>query len=111
MSAASIERIRTEPLVHWVALVVAVVVGLVAASLHWVGLVVGGAAVGLVTTSLKRALLAGLGFGTLAVLVWLGSLALAGALGEVLAMGLFAWLGMAIGIAGSVLGSLLRGVV
>lgn len=103
--------IRTEPRAHWVALVVAIALGLAAASVHWLGLVVGGALVGLVTTGLKRALLAGFGFGVVAVLVWLGSLLIAGSLGDVLAMGLFAWLGVGIGIAAPVLGSLLRGVV
>jgi len=106
-----LERARTEPRLHWIALVAALVVGLIAASLHWIGLVVGGALVGLPTRGLRGALLAGLGFGVLAVLAWLLTLAVAGSLGDVLAMGLFAYLGVAIGIAAPVLGSLLRGVV
>jgi len=108
---SQLARIRTEPRAHWVALVVAIALGLAAASVHWLGLVVGGALVGLVTTGLKRALLAGLGFGVLAVLAWLGSLLIAGSLGDVLGMGLFPWLGVGIGIAAPALGSLLRGVV
>lgn len=109
--ASLLERVRTEPLPHWVALLVAIVVGLAAASVHWLGLVLGGALVGLVTTGLWRALLAGLGFGLVAVLTWLLQLVIAGSVGDVLAMGLFAWLAIGIGIAASVLGSLVRGVV
>ena len=53
--------LREDATYHWVGLLVAVVLGLVLASVHWVGLVVGGALVGLVTASLRRALLAGRG--------------------------------------------------
>jgi hypothetical protein len=104
-------RVRTDPLSHWVALLLAIVAGLVVASFHWVGLVVGGALVGLVASSLSRALLAGLGFGLIVVLAWMARLVWVGALGDVLTMGLFAWLAIAIAVVAPVLGSLLRGVV
>jgi hypothetical protein len=109
--AATLGRVRTEPRAHWLALLAAIVAGLAAASVHWVGLVAGGALVGLVSQSLRRALLAGLGFGILAVLLWMSSLVLAGALGKVLDTGLFAGLAIGIGIFGPVFGSLVRGVV
>ncbi|KTG10106.1 hypothetical protein AUR64_10950 [Haloprofundus marisrubri] len=50
------------------ALVVATVVGLAATAVHWAGLLVGGVLVGLVATSLSRAVVNGLTFG-LVVLV------------------------------------------
>lgn len=45
---------------------VAVLVGLLLAAVHWAGLAVGGALVGLAATSTRRGLLAGAGFGVLA---------------------------------------------
>jgi len=103
--------LREDATYHWVGLLVAVVLGLVLASVHWVGLVVGGALVGLVTASLRRALLAGLGFGILAVLVWLALLAGAGSLDKVLVTGRLIALAVAMGIVAPVVGSLARGVV
>jgi hypothetical protein len=106
-----LDRIRTDPFVHWIALVVALLVGLALASVHWIGLVAGGALVGLVATTLKRALLAGLGFGVTVVFVWLGLLVFNGVLGKVLATGQFVWIAVAVGVVAPLLGSLLRGVV
>jgi len=103
--------LREDPARHWGALVLAVLVGLGLATLHWVGLVVGGALVGLLARSLRRALVGGLGFGALVVLVWAGSFALAGTLGSVIAMGQLSALGVAIGLLAPTLGSLARGVV
>lgn len=54
------------------ALVVATAVGVAAASVHWVGLVVGGLLVGLVATSVPRAAVNGVTFG----LVVLGAFSL-----------------------------------
>lgn len=108
--SATVGRVRTDPLVHWVAVLVATALGLGLASLHWLGLVAGGALVGLVATSLKRALLAGLGFGVTALTVWFGYLAATGVLGKVLATGQFVWIAVAIGLIGPLVGSLFRGV-
>lgn len=49
------------------ALAVAVGVGLLLSAVHWLGFVAGGALVGLTRRSLPRALLAGFGFGLLAL--------------------------------------------
>jgi hypothetical protein len=103
--------IREESPYHWAALVVAIVLGLGLSTVHWVGLVAGGALVGLVAASLRRALLAGLGFGLLALAVWVVLLVLAGSLGEVLATGQLAAISVAIALVGPVFGSLARGVV
>ncbi|PSP58936.1 hypothetical protein BRC73_07415 [Halobacteriales archaeon QH_7_66_37] len=104
-------QLRRTPRYHWAGLLVACVVGLVLANVHWVGLVAGGALVGLVATTLRRALLAGLCFGVLALATWGAVLLWHGTLGGVLGTGLFAGLGAAIALAAPVLGSLVRGVV
>jgi hypothetical protein len=108
---AQLERVRRVPRYQWLAMVAGCAVGLVLASIHWVGLVAGGALVGLVATTLPRALLAGLGFGVLVVLTWVGGLLWAGSLGNVTAMGQIAGIGLAMAIVGPLLGSLVRGVV
>lgn len=112
MSAAEpLERVRGDGFAHWLALVVATVAGLALASVHWLGLVAGGALVGLVATTLKRAVLAGLGFGVFAVVAWLGLAVAGGAFAAVTATGQFVALTAAIGVVMPVLGSLVRGVV
>lgn len=103
-------RLRTDPTLHWIALVSCCVVGLVLASVHWLGLVAGGALVGLVARSLARAIVSAIGFGVLVLIIWALSLAVAGSLGNVVGMGLFAGIGVGIAIALPVLGSLIRGV-
>ncbi|MFB6125028.1 MAG: hypothetical protein ABEJ59_03625 [Halanaeroarchaeum sp.] len=57
---------------------VAVLVGLLLAAVHWVGLAVGGALVGLAASSTRRGLAAGAGFGALAWAVFLGRQFVAG---------------------------------
>jgi hypothetical protein len=106
-----LELLRENARYHWVALVVASVVGLGLGSLHWVGLVVAGALVGLTARSLRRALLGGFAFGVLVVLVWLATFAIEGSLGAVLAMGTLALPGFAIGLLAPAFGSLARGIV
>ncbi|WP_436903386.1 hypothetical protein [Halovenus halobia] len=110
-SVPGLGRLREEPLIHWVGLIVATVAGLGLASLHWLGLVAGGALVGLVATSFKRALLGGLGFGVVVLLVWVSTLMFGGVLGEVLATGQFVWIAVAVGLIAPVIGSLVRGIV
>lgn len=112
MSApAPLGRLREDPLTHWIGLLVATGLGLVLARYHWLGLIAGGALVGVVATTLKRALLAGLGFGVVVLCVWAGSLVVVGSFGEVVATGRFAGIALLIGLAGPLLGSLVRGVV
>ncbi|MFT4946083.1 MAG: hypothetical protein ACI8TL_000314 [Natronomonas sp.] len=108
---STVGRVRSDPFVHWIALLATTGVGLGLARLHWLGLVAGGALVGLVATSLRRALLAGLGFGVTAIAVWFGTLTATGVLGKVLATGQFVWIALAVGLVAPLLGSLLRGVV
>jgi hypothetical protein len=110
-AGAQLRRVREESKPHWVALSVAIIVGLVLSAVHWLGLVVGGALVGLVAATLPRALLSGLGFGLLVATVWALVLVLSGALGDVTATGQFAGLGLLVALVAPVFGSLARGVV
>lgn len=96
---------------HWLALVAACVVGLGLATIHWVGIVLGGAFVGVLSTTLKRALLSGAGFGILVVVVWAGLLGVAGSFGDVTAMNEIALLPVGIALGLAILGSALRGAL
>lgn len=49
----------------------AAVVGIILSAVHWIGLAVGGALVGFAASSTKRGILAGVGFGLLAWVVFL----------------------------------------
>ena len=106
---SSLERIRTDPRLHAVALSIAVAVGLAAAWLHWLGLVVGGMLVGVVSRTLLRAALGGLGFGVLVLLVF--AVSLGPAAWVVLEMAPVSYLVVAAALGLAVLGSLLRGAV
>lgn len=106
-----VHRIRWTPHYHWLALVAACVVGVFLSSLHWLGIVAGGALVGVLAANLTRAVLSGLGFGVLVVLVWATLLVASGTLGAVVAMGELTGLAVLVAIGLSILGSLVRGVV
>lgn len=93
---------------HWLAMLVAVGVGLGLATVHPVGYLVGGALVGLLADDRARALLAGLGFGVLAWLAFAALLFANGTLGAYLATGQPLLVSVAVPVAGSVLGSLVR---
>ncbi|AFZ73957.1 hypothetical protein [Natronobacterium gregoryi] len=65
-----LERARTDPRAHAVAVTGAVIVGLAFSWLHWVGLVFGGALVGFLSPTLPRALLGGVGFGVIVLVAF-----------------------------------------
>nr|WP_255170877.1 hypothetical protein [Natrononativus amylolyticus] len=104
-----LERARTEPWVHLLALLVALVVGVALAWLHWLGLVAGGALVGLVSRSLPRALVGGVGFGLVVLAVFAASLGGSGWRLLEMAPAVYVTLGAALGL--PALGALVRGVV
>ena len=104
----ALERARTDARVHVVTLVVAVVVGLAAAWLHWLGLVLGGALVGVVSKTLPRAILGGVGFGVVVLVVF--AVSLGPAAGAVLEMAPISYLVVAAALGLPVLGSLVRGL-
>lgn len=87
------------------------VAGLVLAAVHPVGLVVGGALVGLFAADLRRAVGAGAAFGVLALVAFAATLAVGGGLGGYLAMGMLTAVSVGAGLVLPVLGSLVRGAV
>jgi len=92
------------------ALVAALLVGLVAVWVHWIGLVVAGALVGLVSRTLPRALAAGVGVGALVlVLHVLGSPVMGPA--EFLALSPVSYVTVVAAVGGPLWGSLARGVI
>ncbi len=88
-----------------------VVVGLLAAQGHWLGLVVGAAVVSLPQPSFERGVAAGVGLGVLAWIAFLVSLWSAGVAGMYPEMGQVATVVAGISVACGLLGGLARGVV
>ena len=115
MSTASLderlELVRRDTDVRRLAMGVGALVGLLLASLHWLGFVVGGALVAIAQPTLGRGLLAGLAFGVLAWLVFVIWLALLGSVGVYAEMGELLALSAAIPPLGGLLGGLARGLV
>ena len=113
MSAATdgLAAVRRDPRKRAAALAVGAVVGLAVAQVHWVGLVLGGALVGLASRDLLHALAAGLAFGVLAWLAFAALLAARGALDGYLGAGRLLYVSVAIPLLGGTFGSLARGVV
>jgi hypothetical protein len=68
---ARLAAVRADDRRRRVALAGALLLGLAAATIHWWGLVVGGALVGLTRRTVPRALLAGFGFGILVLALFL----------------------------------------
>jgi len=100
--------LRTGPrseLVTLVAFVLAVPLGTV----HWLGLVAGGALVGLTASSTRRALVLGVYLGGVTVLVFVGWLWFAGVLGKAIATGQLFGASLAIAFVFPVLGAAVRG--
>lgn len=105
----ALERIRTDPRLRGGALVLAVVVGIALTWYHWLGLLIGGALVGLVSKTLPRAVGAAAGFGVLVLLVF--ALTLGDSVWAVLEMVPISYLVVAVAVGIPMLGSLVRGVV
>jgi hypothetical protein len=92
------------------ALVGGTVAGLALAWVHWTGLVVGGALVGLTRQSVGRALLAGLAFGLLATTVGVLLTPTIGP-GEFAALTRLGGIAAAVGVLASTVGALARGAL
>jgi len=102
---------QTTPRERWVLTTAAVALALGLASLHWSGLLVGGALVGLCQPTLRRALVAGLGFGAVVLLAMTVQFALAGSLDEYLAMGPLLAVSVVVPLVAGPLGAAVRGLV
>jgi hypothetical protein len=88
----------------------AVAASLALAWVHWLGLLVGGVAVGLLASTWPRALAGGLGFGALAWLAFLGTLWRAGRLAAYWDAGVLLYASVGIPLALGVVGALARGL-
>jgi hypothetical protein len=77
---------------------------------HWVGLLVGGIAVGLLAASWPRAIAAGLGFGALAWLAFLGTLWRASRLAAYWDAGLLLYASVGIPLVLGLVGALAHGL-
>jgi len=108
---ARLSAAQTTPRQRWALTAAATALGLGLASLHWVGLLVGGALVGLCQPTLRRALVAGLGFGVVVLLVVAVQFALAGSLSAYLAMGPLLAVSVAAPLVAGPLGAAARGLV
>ncbi|MFP9191006.1 hypothetical protein [Natronosalvus vescus] len=102
-------RVRTERRPHVIALALAVVVGLAFSWLHWLGLIVGGALVGLCARRLSIAVAYGIAFGALVLVAF--ALSLGGISIRALEMAPAIYLTLGAGIGLPALGALARGVV
>ena len=89
---------------------VGVLLGLGLGSVHWLGLVLGGAVVSLPARTVPRGLAAGLGLGVVGLLAFGALLAAQGALGPALTTGTVGVVTVAVGLAAPLLGALVRGV-
>ncbi len=93
--AASLDGLRQHDRVETFVLA-AVVVALVATTVSWWGLVLGGVLVGLLAPSLRRALVLGLYLGFTVLVAWLVYLLVVGALDPYLGMGALFYLSVAV---------------
>lgn len=103
--------IRSSYLLSFSVTALLALVGLALASVHWIGIVVGGTLVALPARTFPLGVASGLVFGVAVVFVFLLVLATGGLGGAAVAMGQPFWAAVGIGIACSLLGSLARGLV
>ncbi|AHG00877.1 hypothetical protein HALLA_10685 [Halostagnicola larsenii XH-48] len=103
-----LERVRRERRLHAVALGIAVSIGLVAASVHWFGLVLGGALLGLVSPTLARGVGYAITFGALVLGVFV--LTIGSSVWPVLEMTPIVYVTVASAFGLPVFGSLVRGL-
>jgi len=103
--------IQTDPTNRWRVTVLAGAVGALLATVHWSGLLVGGALVGLAWPTLRRAVTAGLGFGVAVVAVFALELALSGSLAPAVGMGPLAVVPVLAALVAGALGATVRGLV
>lgn len=99
------------PRERWALTAGATALGLGLASLHWAGLLAGGALVGLCWPTLRRALVAGLGFGLVALAAAAAQFAAAGTLGQVLETWPLVAIAVAVPLVAGPLGASARGLL
>ena len=108
-STALLDRVRTEPRLHAVAVVAALAVGVALASVHWLGLIAAGALASLVAPTVRRGVAYGLGAGVVALAAF--GLSLGPAAAAVPGMRPVVYVAVGAGLALPLFGSLARAVV
>ncbi|MEZ3116839.1 hypothetical protein RYH80_13055 [Halobaculum sp. MBLA0147] len=110
---STLDRLRGEPRTRMATAILAVVVGVVLGSLHWVGLVVGAALVSLTRETPRRGLAAGVGFGVVVVVTHVAVLAASGSsvVATAVAMRQVFGVGVAVPLVAGLIGGLARSVV
>ncbi|AGN00227.1 hypothetical protein L593_01370 [Salinarchaeum sp. Harcht-Bsk1] len=106
-----LDRIRAERRARWTATAIALGIGILAAFLDPLGIVLGAMLVALPAIDPYRGLLRGLGFGVLVVGLLAIQLFVAGTLGPAIGLGLPFYLAIGIGVGFGLLGGLVRGIV
>lgn len=103
----ALHPVRHNRRVHVAALATVTVIGLILSQNHWLGLVLAGALLGIVSPGLREAVFTSLGFGVLVVAVFLFS---SGPATRVVAMDPIIYVTVAGALVLPVLGSLVRGL-
>lgn len=111
MTPSTLDRVRSDRRLTLLATVAGTILALGAGAVHWIGLVAGGAVVGVAAPSLRVAVASGAAAGAIVWLAWLGTLAANGALAPAAATGLPFWLAGAIAVGAVAAGSVVRGIV
>lgn len=106
-----LSTVRSTPRYRLLATGCAAIVGIVLATQHWIGLVVGGALVALPAQTLPRGIVAGALFGLLAVAVFFTVLWTEGLAGAAVDTGVPFLAAVGIGVVGGLFGALARGIL
>jgi len=107
--ASLLDRVRTEPRPHAIALLTAVGVGVALATVHWIGLIAAGALASLVAPTVRRGVGYALGAGVVALAAF--AVALGPAAAAVPGMRPVVYVAVGAGLALPLFGSLVRAVV
>lgn len=106
-----LDAIRNRPKRRAIVISLCYGIGLGLASVHWLGLIAGGALVALPNRRLLTGIAAGFVFGLLVIIVWFLLHWHAGMIGSIVGMGEFTGIAVAVAIGLPLLGSLVRGIV
>lgn len=105
-----LETIRVDGWRRWIFALAGGLLGLVLATTHWIGFLIGGALVAVPQRSIVRGIVSGTGYGVLVWGVFLATLALDGTAASYVEMGQVFYLSVAIPVLTAFLGSLVRAI-